>query len=554
MPDAAPQHTLQSNDTAFPALDERDLAALEPFGRECDYADGEQVLRSGEAEADMLVVKSGALRITNPIDDNRHVVTHTAGQFTGDIDLLTGRPIIVDGFAEGPTRVIRVPCKYLRRILTTVPVLSDKLINAFQERRYLLQKAGRAGLMVVGPGDCRDTNLVREFLHKNFVPFYYLDTADEAGQQALREWGSPTKSPVIGLGHDKKLVNPSLRDLAHAAGVWRGCPTSRVDLAIVGGGPAGITAAVYAASEGLSVVVLDKLGPGGQAGGSSKIENFIGFPAGLSGTELATRGVLQMLKFGASIVTPVNVDSIQLAEDNTQPHTLHLDCGNKVDARVVLVSTGVAWRKLEARGAGRYERSGVYYACTSVEAQLYDNRPVAVVGAGNSAGQAAMFLSECCPDRQVHMIVRGTLGPSMSDYLVQRIRNAANITVHEGVEIDETIGDQQIRQIKLKKRDGSPAGTIEACGVFVFIGAEPQAKWLGDVARDSLGYLLTGGDVASAGKWNLTDRPPCPLETSLPRVLAAGDIRAGSTKRVGFAVGDGALAVTCAHRLLSGIR
>jgi thioredoxin reductase (NADPH) len=355
MPDDTPQHTLESNSTAFPTLDERDRAALRQFGVERDYADGEQVFRTGESDVDMYVVVSGALRVTNPIDNDRHVVTHTAGQFTGDIDLLTGRPIIVDGFADGPTRLLRVPCRDLRRILTTVPVLSDKLIKAFQERRLLLEQGGRAGLKVVGPSDCRDTNLVREFLHKNFVPFYYLDTIDEDGQEAMRQWGSPKKSPVIGFGGDRILINPSLRDLAHEAGVWRGCPTERVDLAIVGGGPAGITAAVYAASEGLSVVVLDKLGPGGQAGGSSKIENFIGFPAGLSGTELATRGVLQMLKFGARIVTPVNVDSIQLACDNNHPHTLHLDCGNTVDARVVLVSTGVAWRRLDARGARRYE-------------------------------------------------------------------------------------------------------------------------------------------------------------------------------------------------------
>jgi thioredoxin reductase (NADPH) len=218
----------------------------------------------------------------------------------------------------------------------------------------------------------------------------------------------------------------------------------------------------------------------------------------------------------------------------------------------VLVASGVRWRKLEARGAERFERAGVYYACTAVEALLHEAQDVAVVGAGNSAGQAAMYLAECCRGRRVHMLVRNKLGPGMSDYLSGRIRAMENITVHEGVEITEVLGTRRPEAVVLKTRDGSDAGTLAVAAIFVFIGAEPHAAWLPDsVARDAHGYLLTGADAVATGRWPLTDREPCPLETTLPGVLAAGDIRAGSTKRVGFAVGDGSLAVTCVHRLRS---
>ena len=387
-----------------------------------------------------------------------------------------------------------------------------------------------------------------------------IEPGEEALAVAQREFAEETghpapESPAIELGGGKVLLNPSLRELAHGAGVWRDCPNQMVDLAVVGAGPAGMTAAVYAASEGLSTVVLDRLGPGGQAGGSSKIENFIGFPAGLSGTELATRGVLQMLKFGARIAAPVNVDRLEPGATPTDPLVLRLDCGASIEARAVLVASGVKWRKLDAKGAERFERQGVYYACTTVEALLHESQDVAVVGAGNSAGQAAMYLSECCRGRRVHLLIRNKLGPGMSEYLSGRIRAAGNIVVHEGVEIAEVLGGRRMESVVLKQRGESEDGgteTLPVGAVFVFIGAEPVVPWLpADVARDAQGYLLTGADAAKTGRWPLADREPCPLETTLPGVLAAGDIRSGSTKRVGFAVGDGSLAVTCVHKLRS---
>jgi thioredoxin reductase (NADPH) len=551
-PPAAPP----AADVAFPKLDEDDFAALYPMACCQEYADGDVVFRAGDADIDLYVVESGRLDVLNPSNGDALIVSHAPGEFAGDVDLLTRRPVIVTAIARGRTRLLRVPGARLRELLNRVPRLGEKLIVAFQRRRELLAKAGVLGLRVVGPGTCRDTTVVREFLHKNFVPFTWYDSTSDEGKAALTGWGSPTKHPAVELGGGRLLLNPSLRELAHGAGVWRECPNQMVDLAVVGAGPAGMTAAVYAASEGLSTVVLDRLGPGGQAGGSSNIENYIGFPAGLSGTELATRGVLQMLKFGARMAAPVNVDRLGAGAAPTDPLVLYLDCGARVEARAVLVASGVRWRKLDAKGAERFERQGVYYACTTVEALLHESQDVAVVGAGNSAGQAAMYLSECCRGRRVHLLIRNKLGPGMSEYLSGRIRAAGNIVVHEGVEIADVLGTRRTESVVLKPRGAAEAEgareTLPGGAVFVFIGAEPAAPWLPEsVARDAQGYLLKGADAAKTGRWPLADRDPCPLETTLPGVLAAGDIRSGSTKRVGFAVGDGSLAVTCVHKLRS---
>jgi thioredoxin reductase (NADPH) len=269
------------------------------------------------------------------------------------------------------------------------------------------------------------------------------------------------------------------------------------------------------------------------------------------------RGVLQMLKFGAKMVAPVTVQRIEPPASPGDHHILELDCGTRLRARTVLIAAGVHWRKLEADGAERFESSGIHYACTSVEAILYDKQDVAVVGAGNSAGQAAMFLAECCPGRRVHLLVRRRLGPGMSEYLVSRIRAAANITLHEGVEIAAVHGRQRLEAVTLRafnpdndsqKSEQTPK-VLSLSAAFVFIGADPGCSWLPEaLARDKLGYILTGMDAFRSGRWPL-DREPCPLETTVPGILAAGDIRAGSTKRVGFAVGDGSLAVTCVHKL-----
>jgi len=542
-----PDETATSNPSAFPHLDAHDLEILKPLSDVLSYSDGQIVFHAGDVDLDLFVVESGGIEILNPSDNNRHIVTHGPGQFAGDIDLLTHRPVIVTGVAKGETRLLRVRSSRLHEILNKVPPLAEKLLIAIQERRRLLMATGVVGLKVVGPGKCRDTTLVREFLYKNFVPFTWYDSASDQGQKLLIDWGSPKKMPVIESSDGRLLMNPELRELAQSIGVWRHCPTEKTDLVIVGAGPAGMATAVYAASEGLSTVVLDCLGPGGQAAGSSKIENFIGFPSGLTGTELATRSVLQMLKFGARMVAPVSVEKIEPAATPDDFHKLHLDCGNILLARTVLIAGGVHWRKLEAQNAERFELAGIHYACTSVEATLYDKQDVAIVGAGNSAGQAATFLAVCCLDRTVHLLVRKRLGTSMSEYLVGRIRAIPNIMVHEGVEIAAVHGEQRLESVTLRTGE-----TLPVSAIFVFIGADPGCDWLPKtIARDSLGYIMTGIDALQSGHWPLKDREPCPLETTIPGVLAAGDIRKGSTKRVGFAVGDGSLAVTCVHKLVA---
>jgi thioredoxin reductase (NADPH) len=252
------------------------------------------------------------------------------------------------------------------------------------------------------------------------------------------------------------------------------------------------------------------------------------------------------------MVAPVNVEKLTPARSADDRHALHLDCGAEIRCRILLLALGVRWRRLEADGADRFAGAGIFYACTSVEADLFDTLDVAVVGGGNSAGQAVMFLAECCPSRTVHLLVRSTLGPSMSEYLVERIRGAPNVVVHEQTGIESLHGDRHLEAIRLRDHVSGATTQLPCAAVFVFIGAEPAAEWLpAEIARDDKGFVLTGTDVRAAGLWPRSDREPCPLETSVPGVLAAGDIRAGSVKRVGFAVGDGSLAVACAHRLVA---
>ncbi len=540
---------MHSIETAFPKLTPEDIDALRPFATEHRYDDGDVIFKAGSPDMDCYVILSGEMAILNPADNNAYVVSHKPGDFSGDIDLLTRRPILVNGIARGATTCLKIPGNKLRDILNRIPRLGEMFLIAFQSRRFLLQSIGTIGIRIIGPGACKDTTRVREFLYKNFVPFTWLDTANTRGQDALKSIGSPKKTPAIICNDGKILLNPPLRELAKCAGIWRECPEDNVDLAIVGAGPSGIAAAVYAATEGLKTVDLDSLGPGAQAGGSSKIENFIGFPSGLSGADLATRGVLQMLKFGAKMAAPVCVEKLTPATSDDEPHSLHLDCGNILHAHVVLVATGVRWRKLGAKNMETFEGRGIYYACTTVEAEMHEGQDVAVVGAGNSAGQAAMFLAGRCA-RKVYMIIRRELGIGMSDYLADRIRNTPNIEVLNYTEVTEVHGDSRIRSVTLENQNSKTTLKADVAALFVFIGAEPNIPWLPDgAARDKLGYILTGVDAEKSGQWPLTDRTPCPLETTLPRVLAAGDVRSGSTKRVGFAVGDGSLAVTCTHRL-----
>jgi thioredoxin reductase (NADPH) len=536
-----------STESAFPRLSPEEMQKIRDVAERVVLRPGDFAFRAGDADIDFFVVEQGSLQILNPADGNAEVTVHQPGEFAGDIDLLTRRPVIVSAVARGEsTTLLRIRGEEFHRLLMTVPRLGEKLIVAFTVRRELLKNAGVLGMKVLGPTIDADVTQAREFLLRNFVPFTYYDTETADGQRRLQELGrTDADAPVIVSNDGTVLTRPTIQQLADAAGLKHNCPDRVFDLAIVGAGPAGMTAAVYAASEALSTVVLDMLGPGGQAGGSSMIENFIGFPSGLSGTELATRGVLQMLKFGALLLTPVRAQRLEPGPDY---HTLRADDGTVVKARCVLVAAGARWRNLEARNSARFHRAGVYYAATSVEARACTGRPAAVIGGGNSAGQAAMYLSEC--SSKVYMLIRGSgLEKGMSDYLVERIEANPKIEVRTGVEVTETFGDEMLEGLEVLDKDSNRRERLDCAAAFVFIGAEPHSGWLPEsIARDDNGYVLVGPEAVRSGKWRL-EREPVPLETTLPRVLAAGDVRCGSTKRVAFAVGDAALAVTCVHRL-----
>lgn len=548
---------LVSPDMAFPRLPVDEIELVRSVATAQSFREGETVFEAGDRDIDLFVIERGAIEVINPTDHDRPVVMHGPGEFTGDIDLLTRRPTIVTGIARGETAVLRVPGSELRRLLQTIPRLGERLLTAFTVRRQMLEEAGMAGIRVVGLPNCPDTTLVREFLYKNWVPYVWYDPETPEGRGVLCELGETPEErgvlPVIECSPGEVLRRPTIKQLARCAGISRPCPDRVFDLAIVGAGPAGMAAAVYAASEGLSTVVLDRLGPGGQAGGSSLIENFIGFPSGLSGNDLAARGLLQMLKFGASLLAPVSVEAIEPSLEQSEPHAIRTDDAT-VRADVVLIATGARWRRLSARNAEVFERNGIYYSATAVEQRLCASKPVMVVGAGNSGAQAAMFLSECSP--KLYFLVHGSeLGPGMSSYLVNRIRANPRIEVITDAEVMELHGEPSGRaspNAVLRAATIHAGGrdrTIDVAAIFVFIGADPNTAWLpAEIARDEKGYVLTGEHAKHSPLWRL-DRSPCELETTVPKIIAAGDVRSGSTKRVGFAVGDGSMAVTCVHRL-----
>lgn len=542
-------------DRAFPRLSENEMTLLLPYSTAHSYESGDTVFQAADEQGGLVIVVEGELKILNPVEDNKEITTLTEGQFNGDIDLLMRRPPIVTGQAGGPLKVLRVPLDKMCEVLIKIPNLSDKLITAFETRRELFLKSNNIGLRVVGPGHCRDTTAIREFLFRNFVPFLWHNIDSEEGQKLYRQLGSPKELPAVEV-RGKVLQRPKLFELAEAAGIWKHFNDIDVDLLVIGAGPSGIAAAVYGASEGLKTLVLDRIGPGGQAGGSSKIENFIGFPAGLSGNDLALRGAMQVLKFEGSIYAPVEISSLEPRpnDDPRKAHVVKLNCGATVHAKVVLLSTGMTWRKLDAENSDRFERNGVHYACTNVEAVLYDHMDVGVIGAGNSAGQAATFLASCCPDRKVHIFARGKAGPSMSQYLHNRCLALPNVIIHENTVLRRVIGTDAIEAVDADC--GGDISRIPLSALFVFIGAEPCVeKWLPDtIARDARNYLLIGPDAQKSGKWPLRNREPCALETTVPGILAAGDVRSGSTKRVGFAVGDGAQSVSCVHELIGEIQ
>ncbi len=535
---------------AFPTLSEAEIDCLAGLSKVCSFEDGEAIFLAGQRGLPFYVVESGEIAIVDESNaEPRTIVVHGPREFTGDVSLLTDRPAVISAYARGACRAYCVSQAELRQVIQEIPDLSDKLLEAFQTRRIMLERSGFVGVRLFGHLGDPDVTVIREFFDKNKVPHTWIDADDAEGRAALQSLGvGPDQLPFVTCNRGTRSPRPTVTRLAECLGLKRQIRTEPFDLVIVGAGPAGLAAAVYGASEGLATIVLDRFGPGGQAGTSSRIENYMGFPAGLTGAELANRGYLQALKFGAELVAPVEVRSMT-CEDRM--HRLVLDDGQVVRGRTVLIATGASYQRLPVAGCERWDGAGIFYSCTSVHARSCRSGRAAVVGGGNSAGQAVMFLAEHTTGATL-LLRGGDLRKSMSAYLARRIERHPKIEVLRHVEVDAVEGDRTITGLRLRDvRDGS-SRDLDCSAVFVFIGAQPRTGWMPpSIAVDPKGFILTGADAAKSDRWPLSDREPCTVETTCPGVFAAGDVRSGTTKRVAFAVGDGALAVTCAHRVLA---
>jgi thioredoxin reductase (NADPH) len=538
---------------AFPTLTAAQIADFEQCGSATleRYDDGQTLIEVGDRDFQFHVVKSGAVAIVDVSGAAPQTITvHGPGAFTGDVSHLTGNPSVIRAVTQGPTEVYAVSSSALRQLLNQCPALSDIVLQAFVARRQLLrQSADFVGLRVIGSRYSRDTSRVRDFLAKNRVLFTWLDLETEKDVDLLlRQFGiTAAETPVVACAQMVLLRNPTERQLAETIGLRRHIEQKVFDLAIVGAGPAGLAAAVYGASEGLSTVLLERTAPGGQAGISMRIENYLGFPAGITGAELADRAVLQANKFGAqlSISSPV----IELAFDGRYP-ILTLDGGETVAAKCLLIATGAEYRRLEVEDCQRFEGCGVCYAATMNEASLCRDSDVVVVGGGNSAGQAAVFLSGLA--RKVYLLIRGDdLGRSMSSYLVHRIEQTGNIELSCRTAVQRLHGDRHLAAVEIRNLQTGEVTRLDTPALFSFIGAVPRTTWLPPaIQTDDNGFVLTGPAVRMPLP-GAARRPPYLLETSQPGVFAAGDARAGSVKRVASAVGEGAMAIKFVHEYLA---
>ncbi len=533
---------------AFPTLDDVHVATLAKFGTRRSLHDGELLFKAGDREYKFFVVESGAVEIVeHSSGETKQVALHERHAFGGDVSLVTGRPALVSAVARGDTAVFEISTSEIRRIMSERPALGELLLRAFIARRELLVASDFQGLRVLGAGSSRDTFRIRDFLARNQVPFRWIDMDHDPQAGALvHSFGlTEADTPVVVFGSEPLLRNPSTRELAELIGVRRPLTQRVYDLVIVGGGPAGLAAAVYASSEGLATAVIDATAPGGQAGTSSKIENYLGFPTGISGAELANRAILQAQKFGAQFSSPSQAAHLEFEKGKT---LVSFD-SEQLSTRSLLIATGADYRRLDVPKREQFEGLGVYYAATPTELQLCRGAEVIVVGGGNSAGQAVMFLSE--GTRRVLLLLRGgTLRKGMSSYLADRIEGANNIEVLVNAEICRMVGDQWLEAVEIKNFRTGETQTVQTSAVFTFIGAIPCTSWLpAEIETDSKGFVKTGPLVSASPYWT-GDREPFFLETSRPGVFAAGDVRLGSTKRVASAVGEGAMAVQFVHEYL----
>jgi thioredoxin reductase (NADPH) len=540
------------NAMAFPKLTEEQITQLARYAGASTktFRAGEALFHAGDRDPKFFVIKSGELEIIDVTGDQPKTIrVQGPGDFTGDIGHLTGSPKVVSAIARSDCEVYEMSEGELRKVLNQDPQLSDLILQAFIARRQLMRESPEfTGLRVIGSRYSRDTFRIRDFLAKNRVLFTWLDLeGDPAVNQVLQQFGvTEADTPIVACAHCLVLRNPSNRELAEKIGIRRPVEHAVYDLAIVGSGPAGLAAAVYGASEGLNTIVLEHTAPGGQAGSSMRIENYLGFPTGISGSELADRAVLQADKFGARISVPTPVT--KLTFDKTYS-VLELEGGENVVAKCLLVATGAEYRRLEVEHCSRFEGAGVYYAATPNEAQMCRGSDVVLVGGGNSAGQAAVYLSQNA--RKVFLLIRGDdLCKSMSSYLAHRIMNTPNIEILRCTEVIRMNGDGHLNSVEILNKTTGEKKTLPIDALFSFIGATPRTDWLpSEIEKDDKHFVRTGIELGDSPHWSLK-RQPFLLETSRPGVFAAGDVRSGSVKRVASAVGEGSMAVQFVHEYL----
>ncbi len=539
----------------FPKLTEEQIARLERAGRRRIFAAGDIVFEQGEPQASLFIVVSGGMEVVNPSQPTAPVVAkHEPGEFTGEINMLVGRNSLVRGVAREPSEMIEIDRETLRHIVQTDSELSEIFLSAFVLRRLALINMSPGDVVLVGSVHSADTLRIREFLSRNGHPHTYLDVdRDHDTQSVLDHFGVRIDEiPVMICRGTRVLRNPSNAEVAACLGLNADVDESSVvDVIVIGAGPSGLAAAVYAASEGLSVLVLETSAPGGQAGTSSKIENYLGFPTGISGQELAGRAFLQAQKFGARIAIARTAKSLKCVRE---PYAIELDTGSVVQGRSVILACGVTYRAISLPNREKFDGAGIFYAATNLEAQVCRDDEIAIVGGGNSAGQAAVFLAG--KSRHVYLLVRGPgLSETMSRYLIRRIEESPSITLMTYTEIEALEGDSCLQTIRWRNSRTGETETKQIGHLFLMTGAVPNTDWLGGcVVVDEKKFVKTGSDLSSeelaASSWPLK-RPPYLLETTLPRVFAVGDIRAGSTKRVASAVGEGSIAIQFIHRALS---
>jgi thioredoxin reductase (NADPH) len=530
----------------FPVLSDDMMSRIAAYGSEEQLQPGQSIFERGQRGVDFFLVLSGAIEI---VDRDSHGVptvltVHRERQFTGEMDLFNDRQILVAGRASGATRVLRVKRSSFRKMMVSESDLGEIIMRAFILRRVGFIRHTQGGVVLVGPAHGGDTLRLQRFMTRNGYPHRVLDSEGHAEADEFIKCHDLKSEdlPAVILPGEVALRNPTTVALADALGLIETLDAKMVyDVAVVGAGPAGLAAAVYAASEGLSTIVLESTAPGGQAGTSSKIENYLGFPTGISGQALAGRAQAQAQKFGARLAIARLVTGLKCGE---RPYVLTLDGGLTVKACAIVVATGARYRKLDVADFGKYEGQGIHYAATAMEAQLCSEEEVAVIGGGNSAGQAAVFLSRTA--QHVHIVVRGAgLAATMSDYLVQRIEHSPNITVHAFTEVTDLGGDTFLKHVGWTNRATGASEVRPIANMFVMIGAEPNTEWLnGCLTLDSKRFVVTGRDESQRA---LTS----PFSTTQPGIFAIGDVRSGSVKRVASGVGEGSVVVQAIHQFLN---